>query len=157
MSKFKVDSNADNVSAEPTPAPAAAESHEAVCVAQTSTGSSKDEAIASAATIGVVAVGAALIEAALIPGIIIGVAAALAPKYVPQIGTKLRPLFKSTVGGVYKLGQKTREAVAETKERMQDLVAEVTAEQQHASVTVPAAATSAASVAAPEVKGSLHS
>ena len=118
MSKFKVDSNADNVSAEPTPAPAAAESHEAVCVAQTSTGSSKDEAIASAATIGVVAVGAALIEAALIPGIIIGVAAALAPKYVPQIGTKLRPLFKSTVGGVYKLGQKTREAVAETKERM---------------------------------------
>jgi hypothetical protein len=158
MSKFKVDSDIGNVGhsqAEPPPAPAAAVSPETVHVPQTLNGSSKDEAIATAATVGVVAVGAALIEAALIPGIIIGVAAALAPKYVPQMGSKLRPLFKTTVGGVYKLGQKTREAVAETRERMQDLVAEVAAEQTHG-VTVPAAASTAATVAAPEVATALH-
>jgi hypothetical protein len=158
MSKFKVDSDIGSVGhsqAEPPPAAAVAGSPETVHVAQTPNGSNRDEAIATAATVGVVAVGAALIEAALIPGIIIGVAAALAPKYVPQMSSKLRPLFKSTVGGVYKLGQKTREAVAETRERMQDLVAEVAAEQAH-SATVPAAASTAVAVAVPDVATALH-
>ena len=140
MSKFKVDNSAINSHAEaPPPSAKAAEP------AGPAAASAKDDTLANVATIGVVAVGAALIEVALIPGIIIGVAAAYAPKYVPQIGNKLRPLFKSTVGGVYKLGQKAREAMAETRERVQDLVAEVSAEQAQ-----PAAAPPAAAPAAPE-------
>ena len=80
------------------------------------------------ATIGVIGVGAALIEVGLIPGMIIGVAAAYAPKYLPQVGTKLQPLFKCAVRGAYKLSRKTREAVAEAQEQVQDIVAEVHAE-----------------------------
>jgi len=146
MSKFKVDSNAGNGHADaiPPPAqPAAAEPAKDAPRSGNGNGNGKDDAIASAATIGVVAVGAALIEVALIPGIIVGVAAALAPKYIPQLGNKLRPLFKSTVSGAYKLGQKAREAVAETRERVQDLVAEVSAEQA-VPVTPPTVAPAAA-------------
>jgi len=40
----------------------------------------------------------------------------------------LKPLFKSTVRGAYKITQKTREFVAETQEHVQDIVAEVDAE-----------------------------
>jgi hypothetical protein len=47
-------------------------------------GSDRDAIIKAAATIGVIGVGVALIEVALIPGMVIGVAAALAPKYLPQ-------------------------------------------------------------------------
>jgi uncharacterized membrane protein len=50
-----------------------------------------------AATIGAIAAGVALFEVALIPGIAIGAAAVLAPKYVPKLRRRLRPLLKSTV------------------------------------------------------------
>jgi Protein of unknown function (DUF5132) len=82
-----------------------------------------------AATVGIVAVGAALFEVALLPGIALGVAAMLAPKYVPKMGAALIPVFKSTVRGAYKFGQKTREMVAEAKEQVHDIVAEVHAER----------------------------
>ena len=49
-----------------------------------------------AAAIGVMAAGAALIEAALIPGIVIGAAAVLAPKYGSKLRQRLKPLFRST-------------------------------------------------------------
>src|SRR5271165_6477061 len=81
-----------------------------------------------AATIGVVVVGAALIETALIPGIVIGLAAAVAPKYMPQMGAALQPMFRSAVRGAYKFGRKAREAAAEATEQVQDIVAEVHAE-----------------------------
>jgi hypothetical protein len=84
--------------------------------------------IATVATVGVVGVGVALIEAALLPGLLLGVAAMAAPKFAPKIGSALGPMFKSTVRGVYKLGQKTKEFVAETNEHVQDIVAEVDAE-----------------------------
>jgi Protein of unknown function (DUF5132) len=87
-----------------------------------------NEAVTVAATVGVVAVGVALFEVALLPGMVIGVAAMLAPKYVPKMGTALTPMFKSTVRGAYKFGQKTREMVAEAKEQVHDIVAEVHAE-----------------------------
>jgi len=87
-----------------------------------------NEAVTVAATVGVVAVGAALFEAALLPGIALGVAAMLAPKYVPKVGAALTPMFRSTVRGAYKFGQKTREMVAEAKEQVHDIVAEVHAE-----------------------------
>jgi len=83
-------------------------------------------------TVGVVAVGVALIEVAWIPGMIIGLAAAFAPKYLPKMGEGFRPLMKQTVRGAYKMAQKTREAVAEAGEQMQDLMAEARAEEAHA-------------------------
>jgi Protein of unknown function (DUF5132) len=87
-----------------------------------------NEAVTVAATVGVVAVGVALFEVALLPGMAIGVAAMLAPKYVPKMGATLTPMFKSTVRGAYKFGRKTREMVAEAKEQVHDIVAEVHAE-----------------------------
>jgi hypothetical protein len=87
-----------------------------------------NEAVTVAATVGVVAVGAALFEIALLPGIALGVAAMLAPKYVPKVGTALTPMFRSSVRGVYKIGQKSREMFAEAKEQVHDIVAEVHAE-----------------------------
>ena len=84
------------------------------------------------ATIGVVAVGVALIEVAWLPGMVIGLAAAFAPKYIPKLGDGFRPLLKQTVRGAYKLAAKTRETVAEAGEQMQDLMAEARAEEAHA-------------------------
>src|SRR5208283_3361452 len=49
------------------------------------------------AAIGVVAAGAAVFEAALIPGIVIGGAAVLAPKVLPTLRRRLPPLFKATL------------------------------------------------------------
>ena len=87
------------------------------------------DALATVATVGVVAVGVALFEAALLPGLVIGVAAMLAPKYLPKFGSALSPVFKSTVRSAYKVGQKTKEAVAEAQEQMSDILAEVEAEK----------------------------
>jgi hypothetical protein len=101
---------------------AAAETHEAAAESHT------NEAVTVAATVGVVAVGAALFEVALLPGIALGVAAMLAPKYVPKMGDAIAPMFRSSVRGAYKLSQKTREMMAEAKEQMSDIVAEVHAE-----------------------------
>jgi hypothetical protein len=78
------------------------------------------------ATIGVIAVGVALIEVSLIPGMVIGLAAALAPKYVPG----LRPLLKSTVRGAVKLAYKTRETISEASEQVQDIMAEAKLEDE---------------------------
>src|SRR5208283_167377 len=49
------------------------------------------------AAIGVIAAGAAVFEAALIPGIVIGGAAVLAPKVLPALRRRLPPLFKATL------------------------------------------------------------
>ena len=90
----------------------------------------KEEAkvLATVAAVGVVGVGVAVFEAALLPGVLFGVAAMAAPKLLPRVGSALSPVFKSTVRGIYKVGQKTREMVAETHEHVQDIVAEVDAE-----------------------------
>jgi hypothetical protein len=101
----------------------------------TQTGASCDFTTA-AATVGVIFVGAALIEVGLIPGMVIGAAAVLAPKYVPKLGATLQPLFRSVVRGAYKAGRKAREAAAEAHEHVQDIMAEVHAED----ATPPAAA-----------------
>ena len=99
-----------------------------------------DTFVTTAATVGVVAVGAALFEVALLPGIALGVAAMLAPKYVSQIGSAVTPMVRSSVRGIYKFGQKTNEMVAEAKEQMQDIVAEVKAEKTEKPVeTAPTA------------------
>lgn len=89
---------------------------------------SLDTGLATAATVGVVAVGVIIFEAALLPGLILGAAAALAPSYLPKIGSALNPLFRSTVRGAYRFGQKSREALAEAQEHLHDIAAEVDAE-----------------------------
>ena len=82
------------------------------------------------ATVVVVAAGAALFEAALLPGIALGVAAAAAPGYFPRLATALNPLFKSAVRGTYKLAKQSREAFAEAHEQVNDIIAEVKAETE---------------------------
>jgi hypothetical protein len=76
----------------------------------------------------VVGIAAAAFEAALLPGIVLGVAAVAAPKYLPKMGAALNPVFRSTVRGAYKIGQKTKEMLAEAHEQVNDIVAEVHAE-----------------------------
>lgn len=88
-----------------------------------------DTAMATVATVGAVGVAAVVFEAALIPGIALGVAAALAPSYVPRLGAALNPILRSGVRGAYKLGHKTREIVSEAREHLNDIAAEVEAEQ----------------------------
>jgi hypothetical protein len=84
--------------------------------------------VRTAATVGVIAVAAAVVEAALIPGIVVGVVAMLAPRYLPGISAGFQPAMRGTVRSAYKLGRKTKAAVAEAREHMQDIVAEVHAE-----------------------------
>jgi hypothetical protein len=88
----------------------------------------RGDVVATVATVAVVGVGAAAFEAALLPGIVLGVAAMLVPQYLPKMGAALNPLFRSTVRGAYKIGQKTKEMMAEAHEQVHDIVAEVHAE-----------------------------
>src|SRR5215472_7302424 len=87
-----------------------------------------EELVATAATVCVVGAGVLIFEAALLPGLVLGVATMLVPKYLPKMGSAVNPLVKSTVRGAYKLGQKTKEMVAEVQEQVHDIVAEVDAE-----------------------------
>lgn len=88
----------------------------------------RSELVATVAAVAVVGIGAAVFEAALLPGLVLGVAATCVPRFFPQIGSALQPLFRTTVRGAYQIGQKTREMVAEAQEQVQDIVAEVDAE-----------------------------
>jgi hypothetical protein len=88
----------------------------------------QNDAVVTAATVCVVGAGVLIFEAALLPGLVLGVATMLAPKYLPKIGAAVDPLLKSTVRSAYKMGQKTRELVAEAQEKVHDIVAEVDAE-----------------------------
>src|SRR5262249_3924800 len=81
-------------------------------------GEDRGDMVATVATVAVVGIAAAAFEAALLPGIVLGVAAVAAPKYVPKIGAALNPLFRSTVRGAYKIGQKTKEMLAEAHEQV---------------------------------------
>jgi hypothetical protein len=82
-----------------------------------------------AATVAAVGLGVALIEVELLPGMLIGIAAMLAPSLLPRIGNALRPMLKSAVRAGYAIADKTREAVSEASEQIQDIVAEVQSEQ----------------------------
>jgi hypothetical protein len=81
------------------------------------------------ATVAVVGIGAAIFEAAILPGLVLGVAAMCVPRFYPQIGLALRPFFKSTVRRAEQIRLKTREMLAEAQEHVQDIVAEVDAEK----------------------------
>jgi hypothetical protein len=101
-----------------------------------------NDVVAKVATVAVVGAGVALISAELIPGMLIGIAAAC----LPGIGPKLRPLFRSTVRAGYSAVRKTREMMAEASEQVKDVVAEARAdhEAETEATTVGAAAAAAA-------------
>ena len=86
-----------------------------------------DDVMAKAATIAVVGVGVALISAEFLPGMLIGVAAAM----LPGIGPKVKPFLKTTVKAGYTAVRKTREMIAEAGEQVQDLIAEAKSEETH--------------------------
>src|ERR1700722_15767532 len=81
-----------------------------------------------AATVVPVAAGAALFETALLPGLALGVAAIAAPKYVSRLARAITPMFKSTVRATSKLAKKPGEALAEAQHQINDIIAEVRAE-----------------------------
>lgn len=88
----------------------------------------RSDVVATVATVAVVGLGAAAFEAALLPGLVLGVAAMWVPQYFPKMGEALNPLIRSTVRGCYKIGHKTREMMAEAQEQFHDIAAEVDAE-----------------------------
>jgi hypothetical protein len=114
MSKFKVDVDAGTGQAKQTSAPSAREAVQ-----------SSEDFASRIAIVGVVAIGVAVVSVELLPGVAVGVAAAMAPKY---LGTRLQPLFKSTVRSAYELGRKAPSAVGGIQERVDDIIAEVKAE-----------------------------
>ena len=85
--------------------------------------------VASVATVAVVGIAAAAFEVALLPGIVLGVAAAWVPQHFSKMRAALNPLFRSTVRGAYKFRQETQEMMAEAHEQVQDIAAEVDAER----------------------------
>lgn len=127
MPKFRADVNVG--SNQNPPVASSTEEHTDPHTSEAEAGSNGPDLATTVTTIGVIGVAAALVDLALLPGMIIGVAAAYAPKYVPTLGDRLQPLFNYTVRGAYKVTRKARSAVAETQERMHDLAAEVEAEE----------------------------
>lgn len=92
------------------------------------------------ATAAVVGVGAALIEVEWIPGLLLGVAAMVAPGLVPKIGRGVRPFVHSAIKNGYAAGRKTREWMAEAGEQVSDMVAEVRASAMESEPQTPGAA-----------------
>jgi hypothetical protein len=129
MAKTKVDGNGSLESADERVENAEqhVENGAAPDTAQTEN-ENRSEVVATVATVAVVGVGAVAFEAALLPGLVLGVAAMWLPQYFPKMGEALNPLFRSTVRGAYKLGHKTREMMAEAQEQFHDIAAEVHAE-----------------------------
>ncbi len=70
----------------------------------------------------------AVIKPELLPGMAIGVAAAMGPKLLPTVGGVLRPFVRTAVRAGYSTALATRGAVAEAGEQLQDLLAEAKAE-----------------------------
>jgi hypothetical protein len=80
------------------------------------------------ATVAAVAAGAALFEAALLPGLVLGVAAIAAPKYVSRLTGAIMPAFRSTVRATYQLAKKPGQAFAGAHQHINGIIAEVRAE-----------------------------
>ena len=100
------------------------------------------------ATAAVVGVGAALIEIEWIPGLLLGVAAMVAPELVPKAGRGIRPFVRSAIKNGYAATRKTREWMAEAGEQISDMVAEVRSASME-DESAPATMTSPQVVATP--------
>jgi hypothetical protein len=125
MAKAKVDGNGSLESAEEHIESAAAPE---MAQQEGEENHDRSDIVATVATVAVVGIGAAAFEAALLPGLVLGVAAMWLPQYFTKMGEALNPLFRSTVRGAYKLGHKTRGMMAEAQEQFHDIAAEVHAE-----------------------------
>jgi Protein of unknown function (DUF5132) len=108
-----------------------AEQIELVEVAATDDGAEQNHGsgMATAVTVAAVGIGAATLEAALLPGVLLGVAAMWLPHDVRQA---FAPLARSTARGVYRIGEKARELIAGVQEEIADIVAEVDVEDAKA-------------------------
>ena len=124
MAKFTADVR--NGASRPAASAASKEAPEEAAAETQRTG---PDVVTTVATIGAIGVVAAIVDVALIPGMVIGVVAAFAPKYAPKLGERLEPVFNSTVKGAYKLTKKARSAFAEAHEKVNDITAEVDAEE----------------------------
>jgi hypothetical protein len=89
----------------------------------------RGEMVATVATVAAAGIAAAAFEVALLPGMVLGIAAIWAPRHLPQIGAALNPLLRNTIRGTYKIGHKTREIMAEAQEQVRDMIAAVEAER----------------------------
>lgn len=90
-----------------------------------------DDLLSSAlTTIGPVGAGNIIFEAALVPGILLGVAAIAVTKRATEVKSTLFPIVKSTILSMKITSQHARELIAETQEKMEDLLAEIEAEQR---------------------------
>ena len=92
------------------------------------------------ATVAVIGLGAALIEVDLIPGMLIGAAAVLAPNFLPKLGNAMRPLLKTMMKAGFAFAAKTRESIAEAGEHFQDIMAEAKAESERDMAATPESA-----------------
>ncbi len=124
MPKTQADTTASSAAANG----AAGDHSHAEPATSTSSWTAPDQMVTKVATVGVIGVAAALVEVALVPGILIGIGAMLVPSVLPKIADGVQPAFRSVVRGAYHVGQKARHAFAEAQEQVQDIVAEVDAE-----------------------------
>jgi hypothetical protein len=77
----------------------------------------------------------------LVVGLGVAVAAAvLAPMLIPTAGSAGRPMAKTLVKGGMALYEKAREALAQAGESLEDIMAEIRAEEASASAQAPASA-----------------
>jgi Protein of unknown function (DUF5132) len=83
-------------------------------------------------TVAAVAVATALIEAELLPAVLIGAGAALLPRLLPGAGPVLRPVLKTVIRAGYSAFTTAQQWAAEAREQVQDIVAEVQSEQRSA-------------------------
>lgn len=88
------------------------------------------EDVSAVTTAAVVGVAAAVIEAELIPGILIGTGALIVGKMFPRVVRGMRPVAKTLIRSGIALTDKTREVMSEMGEQFQDMVAEARAERE---------------------------
>jgi hypothetical protein len=99
--------------------------------------SHNEEISGKAITVGAVVLGAAVFEAALIPGIILGAAAMTVPKFLPKLSKSINPICNSAIRGLYKMGRKAKSTVNDMKEHVNDIAAEVKAEELSSAIEKP--------------------
>ena len=68
-----------------------------------------------------VAIGAVLLEPELLPGIVIGAAAAMAPKLFPRVAAYLRPVTQTVQGAAQMALDKGRELRRKAQERVAEM------------------------------------
>jgi hypothetical protein len=123
VTKSRADVNADS-SAKSAVSASSTIDHSGIGTAATKPVPGEPSFGTTVATIGVIGVSAVLFDVALIPGIVIGIAAAYAPKYVPGLGDRLGSLFTYTVRGAYKMTRSARRTVVKAQEHIHDITAE---------------------------------